>query len=292
MAPASGVSFQRSGASQVAQRRTTDALSGMPMGTTQIDEREFREVAESAARLGGRILQEWRARFTAREKSPSNLVTEADLASQRAIVEFISARFPDHRLLGEEGLQRDEGDSPFRWIIDPLDGTSNYVHGFPYYGVSVAVEFGGELLAGAVYDPNRDEMFTAARDAGATRNGEAIRVSTTTELSRALCMASLPMKASRRDPPVERFLRLLEAAQHVQRTGSAALNLCGVACGRIDAFWSISLMPWDMAAGVLLVREAGGRVTRTDERPFDVNVPDMLASNGTALHTALAGILR
>lgn len=252
---------------------------------------QLREIAETAARLGGRILQDWRARFTAREKSPKNLVTEADLASQHAILEFILARYPDHQFLGEEDLYR-TGTAPYRWIIDPLDGTSNYVHGFPYYAVSIGVEHEGELVAGAVYDPNRDEMFAAARGSGATRNGERIEVSSPRDLSQALCMASLPMKAQRTDVQVQRFLKLLEAAQHVQRTGSAALNLCGVACGRIDAFWSNSLMPWDMAAGVLLVREAGGQVTTTDGGVFDVNHPDLLVSNGLPLHAAVAAVLR
>jgi len=252
---------------------------------------ELRDVAESAARLGGGVLQDWRAKFTAREKSPKNLVTEADLASQHAILEFILQRYPDHQFLGEEDLCR-AGTSPYRWIIDPLDGTSNYVHGFPYYAVSIGVEQDGELVAGAVYDPNRDEMFSAARGCGATRNGERIEVSSPRDLSQALCMASLPMKAQRTDLQVQRFLKLLEAAQHVQRTGSAALNLCGVACGRIDAFWSTSLMPWDMAAGVLLVQEAGGQVTTTEGGTFDVNRPDLLASNGPPLHTAVAGVLR
>lgn len=252
---------------------------------------QLRDVADEAARLGGRILQDWRAKFTAREKSPKNLVTEADVASQQAILEFILARYPDHQFLGEEDLCR-SGSAPYRWIIDPLDGTSNYVHGFPYYAVSIAVECAGELVAGAVYDPNRDELFSAARGAGATRNGERMDVSSPRELSQALCMASLPMKSNRADPPVQRFLRLLEAAQHVQRTGSAALNLCGVACGRVDAFWSTSLMPWDMAAGVLLVREAGGVVTATDGGAFDVNKSDLLATNGPPLHDAVAAILR
>jgi myo-inositol-1(or 4)-monophosphatase len=244
-----------------------------------------------AARIGGRILQEWRSRFTARQKSPKDLVTEADVASQQAIHEHITDRFPDHGFLGEEGLSHITA-SPYRWIIDPLDGTSNYVHGFPYYGVSVGVECDGELAAGAVYDPNRDEMFSVARGVGATCNGERLRVSQAESLNQALCMASLPMLTTREHPAVQRFLRVLEAAQHVQRTGSAALNLCGVAAGRVDAFWSMSLKPWDMAAGVLLVREAGGRVTKSDGGPFDVNVADLLASNGGPIHEALAAVLQ
>lgn len=249
------------------------------------------ETAEEAARLGGRVLREWADKFTAREKSPANLVTEADFASERAIFEFLRERFPDHRYLGEEGLRRDEGNSPFRWIIDPLDGTSNYVHGFPYYAVSIGVEQEGQLVAGAVYDPSRDEMFAAAAGSGATLNGRPMHVSTQDKLSAALCMASLPVKTTRHDPPVQSFLRVLEAAQHVQRTGSAALNLANVAAGRVEAFWSTSLKPWDMAAGVLLVREAGGRVTQTGGGEFDVDVPDLLASNGSQLHGELTGLL-
>jgi myo-inositol-1(or 4)-monophosphatase len=254
---------------------------------------EYLETAQAAARLGGRILQDWRTKFTAREKSPSNLVTEADIASQRAIFEYIHQRYPDHCFLGEEDVQHPAapGGAPCRWIVDPLDGTSNYVHGFPYYAVAVAVEERGELAAGAIFDPNRDEMFSAARGQGATLNGRSIRVSDASDLSQALCMASLPVRTTRDDPAVQRFLRVLEAAQHVQRTGSAALNLCSVACGRVDAFWSTSLHPWDMAAGVLIVAEAGGRVTRTDGGRFDLMRPDLLATNGTALHPSVAALL-
>lgn len=253
----------------------------------------FLQTAEHAARLGGDILQQWRTRFTAREKSPSNLVTEADVASQRAIFEFIHGRYPDHGFLGEEDMPlRAASDGPdCRWIVDPLDGTSNYVHGFPFYAVSVALEERGQLIAGAIFDPNRGELFSAARGAGAMLNGVPIRVSQASNVSQALCMASLPVKTTRTDPAVQRFLRVLEAAQHVQRTGSAALNLCAVACGRVDAFWSTSLHPWDMAAGVLLVEEAGGLVTRTGGAPFELTRPDLLASNGTALHSAMVLLL-
>jgi myo-inositol-1(or 4)-monophosphatase len=251
----------------------------------------FLETACEAARIGGGVLQSWRHKFTAREKNPSDLVTEADVAAEKAIFEFIHARFPDHRFLGEEGLNRNDGDSPVRWIIDPLDGTSNYVHGFPYYAVSIGVEQDGRLVAGAVFDPTRDEMFAAAVGQGATLNGEPITVSSQGDLSFALCMASLPVKVDRKHPAVQSFLRVLEAAQHVQRTGSAALNLCGVACGRVEAFWSTSLKPWDMAAGAVLVREAGGRVTTAGGAAFDVNQPDVLATNGSGLHAVLSRLL-
>jgi len=253
---------------------------------------EWLATAEEAARLGGTVLESWAARFTAREKSPANLVTEADEASQRAIFELIHDRYPEHRLLGEEGLLHDLGDSPARWIIDPLDGTSNYVHRFPYYAVSIGLEWAGELVVGAIYDPNRNEMFSAARGLGARLNGQPIRVSSAAELGQAMCMASLPVKAHGDHPAVRRFLRMLDQVQTVQRTGSAALNLCGVACGRIDAFWSTSLQPWDQAAGVLIVAEAGGRVTTLAGQPFDVDRPDLLATNGSALHERIQAALR
>ncbi len=252
---------------------------------------ELLETARHAARMAGEILESWAEKFTAREKSPANLVTEADLASEWAIYEFIHGRYPEHHFLGEEGLCQDEGRSRYRWIIDPLDGTSNYVHRFPYYAVSIGLEHDGTLIVGAIYDPNRDEMFSAAKGRGATLNGVPIAPSTTEDLSQAMCMASLPIKAGRSSPAVECFLRVLDRAQTVQRTGSAALNLCCVASGRIDAFWSTSLKPWDQAAGALIVMEAGGTVTKTDGTPFSVYDPDLLACNGVSLTNALVGLL-
>jgi len=249
------------------------------------------ETATAAARIGGAVLEEWGPKFTAREKSPANLVTEADLASQQAIHEYIVERYPDHRFLGEEGLLFDDSDSPYRWIIDPLDGTSNYVHRFPYYAVSIGLERAGELIVGAIFDPNRNEMFAAALGHGATLNDLPIEPTQTANIGDAMCMASLPVKATKEHPAVRRFLRVLDEAQTVQRTGSAALNLCCVACGRIDAFWSSSLKPWDQAAGAVIVREAGGRMSRADSTEFDVNLPDLLATNGTALHATLGKLL-
>ncbi|HWL07209.1 MAG TPA: inositol monophosphatase family protein [Planctomicrobium sp.] len=248
---------------------------------------EFRVAAEQAARLGGEILESWGSRFTAREKSPANLVTEADLASQEAIFDFLSGKYPDHGFLGEEDLFTPNTASPYRWVIDPLDGTSNYVHRFPYYAVSIGLEENGRVIAGAIYDPNRDEMFSAALGQGATLNGTPIEVSQAVELRCAMCMASLPPKVNREHPAVQKFLEILESAQTVQRTGSAALNLCAVASGRIDAFWSQSLHPWDMAAGILIVREAGGTVSKTGGGEFQLELPDLLATNGTAVHQEL-----
>lgn len=252
---------------------------------------QIREVAEKAARRGGEVLQSWASRFTVSEKGPADLVTEADFASQTAIVEIISSVFPDHNLLGEEGLSRTAGQSSYRWIIDPLDGTSNYVHGFPYYAVSIGIECDGELVAGVVYDPNRDELFSAARSGGALVNGRMIRPSQTKKLADAFLVASLPRRANREDQAVRRFLRAMPLAESVQRTGSAALNLAYVACGRIDAFWSSSLCPWDMAAGALLVREAGGVVTAVSSGDFCVDQPEILAANSPELHATVLELL-
>jgi myo-inositol-1(or 4)-monophosphatase len=183
------------------------------------------------------------------------------------------------------------GGSPFRWVIDPLDGTSNYVHRFPFYAVSIALQHERELIAGVIYDPTRDELFAATRGGGARLNGEPISPSPAAALCEALVVVSLPVGIGADHPAVARMLKVLPAAQHIQRTGSAALNLAYVACGRIDAFWSTSLHPWDMAAGALIVAEAGGRVMRIDGGPLDIEVPSLLASNGSGVHGELQSLL-
>ncbi len=251
----------------------------------------FLQTAQAASRIGGRVLQQWQSKFTAREKSPANLVTEADLASQAAIHDFIVSRFPDHKFLGEEGLDQQAGDSEYRWVIDPLDGTGNYVHRFPYYCVSIGLEHQGRLVVGAIYDPTRDELFSAMKGSGAFLNGQRIRCSEVDKITEAMCMASLPVKTSAESPAIGRFLKVISEAQSVQRSGSAALNLCYVASGRIDAFWSTNLKPWDMAGGVLIVEEAGGRVTQTGGGSFELEIPDLLATNGTTLHQHLSQLL-
>ncbi len=249
---------------------------------------EFLQAAEEAARIGGQVLRSWSSRFSVTEKSRANLVTEADHASQQAIFEFLSRRYPQHNFLGEEGLSQTRPGASFRWIIDPLDGTTNYVHQFPYYAVSIGLEREGELIAGAIYNPSTEEMFLAAAGHGATLNRKPIRCSQVDSLEQAMVIASLPSATSAADVTVQRFLGMLGQAQTVQRTGSAALNLAHMAAGHIDGFWSTSLYPWDMAAGVLMVREAGGLVTQFDGSEFDVNISSLLAANGPAVHTAMA----
>ena len=251
---------------------------------------EFVDVAEQACRIGGEILLDWADKFSVSEKSRANLVTEADFASQKAIHDFIGQKFPDHGYLGEEGLDQ-PGSSDFKWIIDPLDGTTNYVHGFPYYAVSIGLALKDELVVGAIFDPNQKEMFLASKNNGATVNGKKMSVSDIDSIPDAMAVASLPVGVDEKDPAIERFLRVLPKSRSLQRTGSAALNLAYVAAGRVDAFWSSSLNPWDQAAGVVLVQESGGTVTKMDNGEFSVFEPDLLATNGTDLHPSLSKML-
>ena len=251
----------------------------------------FLSTACDAAKRGASILLDWRGRFSVREKSRANLVTEADEASQQVIYEYIHAAFPEHGFLGEEELCVNPHHSEYRWIIDPLDGTSNYVHGFPYYAVSIALQKRDQLLAGVIYDPNRQEMFTALSGGGAFLNGDPIRTSGESELSEAMGMASLPIAAGPDDRAIQRFLTGLQHLQTVQRSGSAALNLASVASGRVDVFWSTSLNPWDVAAGVLLVQEAGGAVTDMTGAPIDIMVPSLIAASTSTIQKDLSDVL-
>ncbi|MEO2034147.1 MAG: inositol monophosphatase family protein [Planctomycetaceae bacterium] len=249
------------------------------------------KAACTAAELGGKTLFDWRGRFSVREKSRANLVTEADEASQQTIYDHIHERFPKHGFLGEEGLNENPHNSEYTWVIDPLDGTSNYVHGFPYYAVSIALQRRRQLLVGAIYDPNRHEMFTAVAGGGAFLNGEPIHTSGESELSYAMGMASLPIAAGPDSPAVHQFLTGLQHLQTVQRTGSAALNLASVASGRVDVFWSTSLKPWDVAAGILLVQEAGGTVTNMTGGTVDIMVSSLMAASSSRIQKDLSDVL-
>lgn len=268
---------------------TEQQTTAWPDSATSAD--ELLAIATEAAREAGVILKDWAGRFTVSEKSPANLVTEADLASQDKIHSLIHGRFRDHNFLGEEGLAETNSDSPWRWVIDPLDGTSNYVHGFPYYAVNIALQFGRELMVAVTLDPNREELFTAIRGRGAVVNGRPLRPTRVSILRDAMVVASLPVACRPEHYAVKQFLNVMPHVQTVQRTGSAALNLAYVAAGRMDAFWSSSLKPWDMAAGILLVQEAGGRATKMNGQPVDIEIPDLLSSNGSLIHDALQQLL-
>ncbi|MEI6256850.1 MAG: inositol monophosphatase family protein [Planctomycetota bacterium] len=230
------------------------------------------EVCEAAARAGGRVLLDWVGRFGVSNKGPRDLVTEADLASQREIRRIVMEAFPDYGFIGEESLPEHAGDArpgegqgngvpAIRWMVDPLDGTSNYVHGFPAWCVSIALAIGDEILVGTVHDPVRDECFTAQLGGGAFLNGRPIRATSTTDLADALVALSFPPHVTPGSEPVADFLAVLPHVHSVRRTGSTAINLAWLACGRLDAFWVRRIACWDVAAGLLLLREAGGSIS-------------------------------
>jgi myo-inositol-1(or 4)-monophosphatase len=253
---------------------------------------ELLETCELAARAGASELLAWRGRFESREKAPADLVTDADLASQAAIRAEIAARFPHHLFVGEEKTSQVEvGDDDFVWLVDPLDGTTNYIHGYPCYAVSIAVARGRELLAGVIYDPLSNELFFAEQGKGAWCNGERLKTSSVTAVGEALVAVSLPPRVGPETPDLADFIRMVQFSQAVRRSGSAALNLAYVAHGRLDAFWATKIQPWDVAAGVLIVREAGGVVTGRDGQEFDVWNPHFVSAAGTALHGELMRIL-
>lgn len=226
---------------------------------------ELRLAAEAAARAGAAALAPWRERdrtLEVAEKGAHDFVTAADHAAQHAIEQALRARYPGHRFLGEEGEQIALDLPEPTWIVDPLDGTTNFIHGYPVFGVSVACAIGGEVVAGAVLDVSRDELFSAARGAGATLGGTPIRVSDRNGLGGCLIATGFPF---RRLPRLEHYLAtfrsVLPKVAGIRRAGSAALDLAQVACGRFDGFWEEGLGPWDIAAGALLIDEAGGVVT-------------------------------
>jgi myo-inositol-1(or 4)-monophosphatase len=224
-------------------------------------------------------------------KGQANLVTIADKKSEELIIGGILGRYPSHSILAEESGTTQPGAS-VQWIIDPLDGTTNFAHGYPFYCVSIAVEENGEVVCGAVYDPVREEMFTAARGTGAYCNGERLNVSEVNQLSQALLITGFPYNFRERlETVVRQFRDFLVASQAVRRGGSAALDLCYLAAGRLDGFWELFLQPWDTAAGRIVLEEAGGRVTDFKGGPFSVYMKEILASNGL-VHEEMVKILR
>lgn len=250
-------------------------------------------VAIEAARAAGKLLRQelgGTRRISTKGASAINLVTEMDRRSERAIVGILREAYPDHAILAEEGGAQG-GASERRWIIDPLDGTTNYAHGLPMFCVSVALEVSGEIVLGVAYDPNLEELFLAERGGGASLNGEPIRVSETTALEKSLLATGFPydIRATARTN-IPEFSAFSFRARAVRRIGSAVLDLCYVAAGRFDGYWELALGPWDMAAGSLIVREAGGLVTNVRGGPFALSGPGVLASNGR-IHAAMLEVL-
>ena len=242
---------------------------------------------------GELIMERFGALSKIERKGAIDLVTEADEMSERFILGELGTLFPGHFFLAEESfdsagsIPAPSRSSSFTWIVDPLDGTTNLVHSFPHFCVSVALEFEGVLIFGAIYAPCSGEMFTARKGRGSRLNGNEIRVSRTSELGESILATGFPY--DRRTNPrnnVEYFSRLILKVQGIRRCGAAALDLAYLSCGRVDGFWELGLRPWDVAAGVLLVEEAGGRVTNMAGLPMDIHRDDILASNGL-LHAAI-----
>jgi myo-inositol-1(or 4)-monophosphatase len=235
---------------------------------------------EPIIREAGALLMSYlRRRIGYEYKGDVDLVTEADRASEKFIADRLRSRWPEFGILGEEGTKSDL-EAEYRWLVDPLDGTTNFAHGFPVFCISIALTRGEDLLAGFLYDPTRDEFFAAEQGAGAKLNGQAMHVSQTKTLSESLLGTGFPSHKRHKNPNAHFYHQLTLRSHGLRRAGSAALDLANVACGRYDGFWEFNLNPWDTAAGVLLVREAGGVVTRFDGSPFLLNSREVLASNG------------
>ena len=242
---------------------------------------------EAIAREAGSVLMGYlRQRIGFEYKGDVDLVTEADRASEKLIVERLRQRWPGYGIVGEEGTRSDVN-AEYRWYVDPLDGTTNFAHGYPVFCVSIALVRGEqELIAGVLFDPTRNEMFAAEQGKGAELNGVAIQVSRTAQLSESMLGTGFPSHKRHKNPNIHFYQQLTLRSHGVRRAGSAALDLANVACGRYDGFWEFNLNPWDTAAGVLLVREAGGKVTRFDGSPFRLDSREVLGSNGI-LHQEL-----
>jgi myo-inositol-1(or 4)-monophosphatase len=253
----------------------------------------FLNAAWEAANAAGTIIRnKWQQPQRIDYKGAIDLVTDVDRESERCIVEILQRNFPDHAILAEEETDRAGNESEYRWIIDPLDGTTNFAHGFPQFCVSVALEHTGEIILGLVYDPLRRECFRAMHGGGATLNGTPIRVSKIGGLERALLATGFPYDHhDHADEYLTYFKSFMKRTQGIRRAGSAALDLCYVACGRFDGFWELKLKPWDIAAGALIVREAGGIMSDFSGHPFSITGAQTLASNGV-IHEEMLGILR
>ncbi len=240
-----------------------------------------RRVAESAAREAGSILLDMYGRVSAREKGPSDLITDADLASQHRIAAILNKEFPDHTLLAEEEGVMPDPSAEFRWIVDPLDGTINFAHGLPLWCVSIALEHAGELVVGVVFQPLLNDLFSASKGEGATRNGQPMHVSSTDRLERSLIVCGMPTDfAGSADRQLALMNKFSTGTHSVRRTGNSAWNLAMTAAGGFDVCYATSIQPWDAAAGVVLVREAGGTVRNLDGSKHDLYANSILATNG------------
>ena len=252
---------------------------------------EYLMASEEAARKAGQLLKENISKSDEIfYKGAVDLVTPFDTKAQRTILDHLSSFFPDHGYLAEEGLSQNKG-AEMRWIIDPLDGTTNYAHHFPVFTISIALERRSEIILGLVYDPMREEMFSALKGKGAFLNDKKISVSDIDELDKSLLATGFPYDVRvNQENNVSHFNNFIIRAQGIRRCGSAAMDLCYVACGRFDGFWELKLKPWDVAAGTLIVQEAGGQVSDFRGGEFSIFGSEVLATNG-AIHQQMVDIL-
>jgi myo-inositol-1(or 4)-monophosphatase len=237
------------------------------------------ELEPIAREAGALLMTYFNSQIKIEYKGDVDLVTAADRASEKLIVGRLQAKWPQHGIVGEEGTRTD-ADAEYRWLVDPLDGTTNFAHGYPVFCVSIALARQDEQLeVGVLYDPTRDELFAAERGGGATLNGIPIHVSKTTRLAESILGTGFPSHKRHKNPNIHFYQQITLRSHGVRRAGSAALDLANVAAGRFDGFWEFNLNPWDTAAGVLIVHEAGGTVTRFDGTPFRLDSREVLASN-------------
>lgn len=261
---------------------------------TPSDLENYLEEGKTAALKGGELLKRyWGKLEKIREKGFAwDLVTEADTASEKAVLDHLHKKFPDHQTLSEEAGHQGDKSSPFQWVIDPLDGTTNYTHQYPMIAVSIGLWFKRDPVVAIVYNPIINEMFLAAKGSGATLNGNPIKVSTTSTLNKSLLATGFAYdRLETTDTNYTEFCHLTNVSQGVRRLGAAAIDLAYVAAGRLDGFWERGLKPWDMAAGVLLVTEAGGRVSDYELKPLDFSTGRILATNGV-IHQLLNDALK
>jgi myo-inositol-1(or 4)-monophosphatase len=250
------------------------------------------ETAVLAARLAGELLRQNRGRIgQVRHKSPMEIVTDIDLQAEALIAERLQAAFPDFSFLGEEGTGGNTNRASY-WIVDPIDGTTNFARGYPAFAVSIALEVSKEIVLGVVYNPILDELFVAEKGKGATLNGNHLQVSGVQDLNRAVVASGFPYDAwTSAADNLDGWGKLVKRAFSMRSDGVAALDLCHVAAGRLDAYWEIDLAPWDMAAGALIVHEAGGKITTVSGEPFNAYLRNILATNGR-LHPEMLNLLR
>ncbi len=257
--------------------------------TTATDLAIYLEIATEAALAGGAVLQQfWGKLENIQEKRPGDLVTEADQIAEKAVLDVIGRHFPEHQILAEESGHQGNQDSPYLWAIDPLDGTTNFAHQYPFSATSIALIIQGFPAVGVVYDPFHQELFRAATGLGATRNRQPIHVSGIQSLANSLLVTGFAYdRRETNDNNYAEFCHLTHLTQGVRRGGSASIDLAYVACGRLDGYWERGLSPWDIAAGIVLVQEAGGTITAYDQSPQQLSSGRLLATNGH-IHSALS----